>query len=137
MRSIAAAVLLASFFICPSAHAILDWSSCAGDVATHCPGLTLGSDEAAQCLNKLAVPSASLSPAVKALTEGGAATLKHWQFHQTCKDDIQNLCAHVPAGDNRIHTCMWEQRQKTTSSCRLFLQEYLGPEYSDGNELGC
>jgi hypothetical protein len=32
---------------------------------------------------------------------------------------------------------MREKRQKTTPSCRLFLQEYLGPEYSNGNELVC
>jgi hypothetical protein len=137
MPSIVASVLLASFFICHSAHAILNWALCAGDVATHCPGLTLGSDEAAQCLNKLAVPSAPLSPGVKVLSNECAATLQHWQFHQTCKDDIQNLCAHVPAGNNAIHDCMREKRQKTTPSCRLFLQEYLGPEYSNGNELVC
>ncbi len=137
MRSIAASVLLASFFICHSAHAVLDWAPCAGDAATHCPGLTLGSDEAAQCLKKLAVPSPPSSPGVKALSSECAATLEHWEFHQTCKEDIQKLCAHVPAGDNRIHTCMREQRQKTTPSCRLFLQEYLAPEHSYENELDC
>lgn len=137
MRSIVPSLLLASFFMCHSAHAILDWAPCAGDAETHCPGLTLGSDEAAQCLTKLAVPSAPLAPGVKVLTNECAATLKHWEFHQTCKDDIQNLCAHVPAGENRIHDCMREKRQKTTTSCRLFLQEYLGPEHSYGNELVC
>jgi len=129
-------IALVSF---PSAsHAALDWSPCAADVATHCHGLTLGTEEAAQCLEKLVAQTPSSSDTTtQKLTSECSATVRHWQFHQRCKGDIETLCSKVEPGSSRLHDCIRQNAEKVSVACGLFIQDYLGIKRSYGGDLDC
>jgi hypothetical protein len=138
-------VLLTILTISSTAHAIVEWAPCANDAKTHCPGLTLGSDEAAECLEKLprdrSVWPESLVPKKEngALSQECASTVEHWQFHRYCKADIEKFCSNVEPGERRIHECIRKNAGKVNGLCLSFIREYLGvgTSHEMGHELAC
>ena len=151
MRALQPLLLLITIMtISSTAHAIVEWAPCANDANAHCPGLTLGSDEAAECLQKLprdrSVLPEQLMPKQLvpkkengALSQECASTLEHWQFHRYCKADIEKFCSKVEPGERRIHECIRNNAEKVNDLCLSFIQEYLGvgTGHEMGQELDC
>ena len=119
----------------PFAHAELDWSPCTEDAKQYCTEMALGSDRAAQCLEKFMVMS--LREDNPKLTSGCISTVRHWQFHSICKGDIQKLCSNISSGEHRIHECMKKNEHLAANECKNFLGNYLEESDPESSHLIC